>query len=333
MLLSERRAGRRLLNLAFGVVVSAGLGYLASKDVDWSELATRLREARPGYLVAALTVGALAALLKAVRWGVLLGGDPPIRLRVLFTTMMIGYLANNFLPARAGELVRVHLLQREAGVSRVTGLTTVIVERLVDAVFLLCLVAGVSLAVPIPMPIRQSIVAMAVVLAILTILLFALSRHGESWTRPMITRVQRCVPRFASKLGDVPARLVAGLGMMRRRRTGAVVLLMTVLIWMAEGFPVLLTMRSLNIGLSFTAALFLLAVISLSAILPAGPGAVGSYEFFAVLGLAPFGISGSRALGLALVLHVVNYCTVGALGLASLWMDGLKLKRPADFTV
>jgi len=316
-----------LLNLGVGFLVSVGLGFLAFRGVDWSALGTQLRGAQPGYLLAAVVVGAIAALLKAIRWGVLLGPNPHIRLKTLFTTMMIGYLANNFLPARAGELVRIHLLHRKTGVSRATGFATVIVERLTDALFLLCLVAAVSFVAPIPESIRQSILIVAIALVLLTLTLLAFSRNGELPLGRIISLIERIAPRPGSRLSHVPARFVAGLGVLRSGGKSGTVLLLTISIWFTEGIPVLLTMRSLRIGLSFPAALFLLAVISLLSIIPAAPGAAGSYEFFAVLGLAPYAITGNRALGLALVLHGVNYLTVGILGLASLWNDGLKPNR------
>ena len=46
----------------------------------------------------------------------------------------IGYLANNVLPARLGELVRSHALGEGEGISRTTVLGTVVVERIVDTV-------------------------------------------------------------------------------------------------------------------------------------------------------------------------------------------------------
>jgi uncharacterized membrane protein YbhN (UPF0104 family) len=69
----------------------------------------------------------------------------------------------------------------------------------------------------------------------------------------------------------------------------------------------------------------LVAVLSLSFVIPAAPGGLGTYEFFAVTALTPFAVQNSQSVGLALVLHAVAYMTSTALGLACLCTESLSL--------
>jgi hypothetical protein len=89
---------------------------------------------------------------------------------------------------------------------------------------------------------------------------------------------------------------------------------------------VIFIMAALHMDLPWLAALFVIAVISLSFVIPAAPGAMGTYEFFTVVALAPFTKDKSLALGLALVLHASMYLTSTALGLICLWGEGLSLR-------
>ena len=104
-------------------------------------------------------------------------------------------------------------------------------------------------------------------------------------------------------------------------------LLLTLVIWGIEAASVGLVIRSLHLSLPWIASLSVVVVLSLSFIIPAAPGAVGTYEFFAVVALSPFAMQNSQAVGLALVLHAVMYATSTALGLVCLWAESLSLRK------
>ena len=74
----------------------------------------------------------LAYLVRAWRWQFLLIGVGHIPLRSLWSSIMIGFMGNNILPARLGELLRAYSLGRSAGVSRSAALASVVVERILD---------------------------------------------------------------------------------------------------------------------------------------------------------------------------------------------------------
>ena len=67
--------------------------------------------------------------------------DRAIPYRRVLGYTYIGYLANNVLPARLGELVRSHSLGEKEGVARTTVLGTVVVERVVDTVMVVAIAA------------------------------------------------------------------------------------------------------------------------------------------------------------------------------------------------
>jgi uncharacterized protein (TIRG00374 family) len=122
-------------------------------------------------------------------------------------------------------------------------------------------------------------------------------------------------------------RFAEGLEVLRSMKQALQVLLLTVAVWLLEALAVTTVIAALNLSLPWIAALFLLVVLSLSFILPAAPGGVGTYEFFVVAAMVPFGLDSSRAIGLALVLHAIMYFTSGILGLACLWSESLSLRE------
>ena len=78
----------------------------------------------------------------------LLGGIKTINVRTLFPIVVIGYMANNILPFRLGELVRAYYLKNKEEVSTATALSTIFIERIMDGLALIVILIGSSVFVP-----------------------------------------------------------------------------------------------------------------------------------------------------------------------------------------
>jgi uncharacterized protein (TIRG00374 family) len=241
--------------------------------------------------------------------------------------MMIGYMANNVLPARMGELVRMYLLERRAGISKSMSAATIVLERIIDALVLFTIVGAISIFLPLTNLLLRSGVIAAVTFATAGIVLLLLAFKGGSAARQTARIVGAISENLGCKAQQLVGRFAEGLGALRSIRQALLVLLLTLTIWSVEAIAVTMVMRSLNLSLPWIAALFVLVVLSLSFILPAAPGGVGTYEFFVVAAMVPFALDSSRAVGLALVLHANMYVTSGVLGLACLWSESLSLRE------
>jgi uncharacterized protein (TIRG00374 family) len=196
----QPRTMRRLLSFALGLAVSVFFLYLALRGVNAGQLRRELQAARFTLLILAVAVGSITCIIRAVRWRVLLGKRQQATLRPLFTSMMIGYLANNLLPARAGELVRIYVLERRTGMSKSTSAATVILERLTDALVLLALIGVLSFFVPLPALIRDgSRIAAAGCLAVALFLLYIAAR-GHKLAYRLTHRVEAISPIIGQKL-------------------------------------------------------------------------------------------------------------------------------------
>lgn len=301
--------------------------YLAMRGTDIASVWQELRSASPVPLVLAMCVVAVSFWVRALRWGVLLGERQPVKVQFLFTSMMIGYLANNVLPARLGELVRIYVFHRKAGISKSKVAATVVLERLMDVLVLLALIGVLSFFLPLPPVIRSGSRMAAVICVALGMLLFFLALRGRGPARVAAQTVGWLSDSMGQKVQGTLERFVDGLSALRSGKQGLVALMLILGIWGMETISVGLIMRSLHLHLPWIASLFVLVVVSLSFAIPAGPGSVGTYEFFAVTALTPFAVDGSKALGLALVLHTVGYAMTSAVGLACLWTESLSLQE------
>ena len=137
-----RGTGRAVLGIAISVVALA----LVFRTVDVPAAMDVLRTAQPQWiaLLVAFVIGDI--LLRAVRWRVLLSPVAAVPFGTMLASLLVGYLANNILPARLGEVVRSHDLGTRTGLSRPTILGTIVVERVVDTVVVVA-IASIAILV------------------------------------------------------------------------------------------------------------------------------------------------------------------------------------------
>ena len=133
---------KRTAVLIVGLLISAIALYFAIRDTDGRQLLSTLADAKPVYAIPFLVLLFAFYLLKLFRWQILLT-VPPIRpaLAALAGPMTIGFAANNLLPFRVGEVIRVILGARSASISRSTILGSLVLERLFDVIAILLLSA------------------------------------------------------------------------------------------------------------------------------------------------------------------------------------------------
>src|SRR5262249_59679685 len=106
--------------------------------------------------------------MRAGRWYYLF--PPGSRPSHLFNALMIGYMGNNVLPLRAGEVVRALVVSRR-GQRFWTVLATIVVERVLDGLAVGLIVAALFVAVPIPASLRwPAVIFLAADLAAMAVL-------------------------------------------------------------------------------------------------------------------------------------------------------------------
>jgi uncharacterized protein (TIRG00374 family) len=249
-----------------------------------------------------------------------------ISTQAAFSALMIGYLVNNLLPARLGELARAYVLRQDEGVSASFSLATIVVERILDM-----LVIMACLVIPLPFfsysaPMKRVTVLGWVILGIAVIILALVIR----WEQAMVSLAVRAVGRFSTRLAESVAGIlgnfIAGMRSLQGRLL-APVFVLSILAWLSSAAALHLASLAMDIPIPFGGALFTTALLGISMMIPASPGALGTYEFFAVSGLAFFGVKRAPAISLSLLLHMLQYVLTTGLGLISLWSRGLSLQR------
>jgi uncharacterized protein (TIRG00374 family) len=304
--------------------------WLSIRNVNLDQLGTALRDANYVFLLPAAACSALAYLLRAARWHVTLSPVKEIPTRRLFPVTMIGFAANNVLPARIGEVVRAYVLGSREGISRSTALGTVLAERVFDGLTLIVLMIVAFLVYPLPGDDRR-----LQFVAVSAVVIFGLAGIGivllVLWPGPMMRLVRlvtRVLPgRLRERALGLLETFFEGLSTVRSASMLARIALLSLGVWLLEGGAFAAVLRAFSLGLDsrewLAAALFLLIFVNLGIMVPSAPGYIGTYQFFATLALGAFHVSASNALGLAIIAHATQYVLICSLGLISLFQLGL----------
>ena len=293
--------------IVLGLVVSAVFGYLAVRDVRPSETWQALASSEYVWLIPGTILFAVAFLIRAVRWQSLFAPTRRPPLRPVVESLFVGYLANNLLPARAGEAARVVALNKLARTSVAEATATILIERAYDVLSLLLLLFVMLPWLPHIGWLQTAAVLALVVLLVLALVALVFIRYGERPLRFAFRPLARLpfVPK--ESVTRAPANFLHGLAGLLNLRVGLVAFGLTTISWMVLGVSFWCVMRAFHLGLSPLAGLLVVIGIGLAMILPSSPAALGVFEGATVLVLSAYSINSSEALSYALVLHAMNF--------------------------
>ena len=133
---------RNLVYASLGMAVGGLMLWLALSKVDINEVSQALERGRIGPMALAVFVYWASLAIRTARWQMILSGTVQLRYGQVGQALVVGYSVNNLLPARLGELFRADYLRRRFGVERAVALGSIVVERLMDGVFALLLLAS-----------------------------------------------------------------------------------------------------------------------------------------------------------------------------------------------
>ncbi len=303
-----------LLRGTIGIAVSVIAIWILVHSVDVGQAFEVLRTASPAWIGLMLVTATIDIASRGARWRALLAPVAPLPYRRVLGYTYVGYLANNVLPARLGELYRSHALGEGEGVSRTTVLGTVVVERVVDTAMV---VAIASLSVLVLG--ASGVIGTAVVLGLVfvVVLVVALGLGIAAHRLPGADRVAAIIARRPQIL-ELGRRLREGLAVAGKPRTLIAALLFSALAWAASTATFLAAGQAVDVHLSLAQAALLCSGVALVTIVPSGPGYLGTFEL-TVVGIASgFGVSSDSAFALGLLVHLMILATTSIGGVVAL---------------
>ncbi len=271
-------------------------------------------------------LGIVAAFrFRALRWQLLLRPVHRLPYGQLRDVLLTGFMVNNVLPARAGELARPMVLWKLTGTSRRATLTTVAMERLFDVAMLIGMLSLLGLLFPVPAWTQGLGAVTTALLAGLTVGVIWMAFHHESLFRVAGIFLFFIPAQARERLFGFMERFVDGTRSLRDPRLTAGVLLCTIVVWALETAVYLLVLRGLGLDLPAWSAALVVVVANFGIAAPSAPGYVGTFDAACSGAVVALGGEPTQAVSFALVLHILLYVVVTGNGLIAMWRLELKL--------
>jgi glycosyltransferase 2 family protein len=316
---------RRALPAALAIIVSVGLLAWALRDVSLEAVLQHIAAAKAGPLIAAVIIATSTFPLRLIRWRLLLRDErgQPYPLAPLWHAIALGFMANNVLPLRAGELVRSYTAARLAPARFTTVFSSVAVERIFDALTVVALLTLALLTSNLPASVRvggtsvANLARAAGIVGMLALLVAGVVVAAPLAAERVIRRLLNHT-RFADRIVDLIEGVRHGLAVLRSPSRLAGVIVWSLVLWLVNGLAFYVAFAAFDIPVGYTGALLLQGLLVLGISVPSTPGFFGPFEAVIVAALALYGVPSSLAFSYAIAFHLTTFIPITLLGLWSL---------------
>lgn len=296
------------------------------------------------FLTVAIYIGGY--YIRAGRWHHLLKHIKPIRPSELFPYLVMGFMFNNVLPARAGEFLRGYLTGTRKGVSKMSTFATVMVERVFDGMVMIGFfiigytafhfITKQSEVAPInifglQLGIRDAVLGFAVAGSVLFVGIFVfmfLLLYKREATTAFIHKIMSVFPAaIRDKAGRFIDTFINGLGVLGNAKDVLIVFGLSAAAWTVEVFTYWLMGKAMNLEISILLLCLIMAVANFAIMMPSTPGGVGPFEFFGVGIMLLFAYPKEEAAAYVFIVHMMILIPIIILGLIFMFSEGLNFTK------
>jgi len=285
--------------------------WLALRQVQIDQFKDAIANAEGKWIGLALLCFSLDVASRIFRWKLLLNNIAGLTVRQVAVALICGYMVNNLLPARLGELYRADFIKRRYGISRTMVLGTIFFERLMDATAVsIALIVGLVLAWFLGLS-NSPILNMVAIAAISGLLVLAFI---TIYISQFMSFINRFLPNKLHRFGDDFSSSVATI----RSGNIAIPVGQTIIVYLFEFLTLYMILRAVGIDVGITVTLITLGAIVLSTLLPTAPGYIGSMQLAFIVSLRPFDISAHHAFAAATIFQIFIFGSIVCAGIAIL---------------
>lgn len=314
--------------LILGLLISMVFLYFAFKDVSWGDFLHFILGIQYQWLIPAAISVIASFIVRAIRWKMLVAPIQKVTFDNTFSATMIGYMGNNVLPFRLGDLLRAFAFSKDTGIRKSTTLASLLLERILDLLTTLMALGLVLVYFP-HFPLWATRVGYAALMIVAGLITFTILmqfkneyilRFAKFILKPMPDKWNSTVAKKLISFSD-------GLQVVSQYKKYFGLLLVSMLHWPVYISTVWFTFQAFNFSYGIIEAFVVLVFITFAVAIPSAPGYVGTFHGLVVASMALFGLAGDSARAFAVVLHAINYVPVTLVGLYYFWKRQITLKE------
>lgn len=307
---------RRIPLITLGLLTSVAAVTWAAKGIEWQRLAVVLAGVPAWVPLAAGAAYLFSFVPRAYRSKWMLAGAGPVPLPLAHAgeAQVMGYAANNVLPLRLGEFVRVFALHKLARLPRFTGLASLLAERILDGLMVVLILGGTVIWFAShgthfgQTAVKPLLYGGAALFAAAVIALIALA----SMIRWITDLSGRLLP---PRLHTAVQNTLNALAFFRDPKRALGVVTLSALVWLVEGSAFVLVIAGLGVKEPWMTGYFMLAIVNLGILLPSAPGYVGVFQACGILAFQVLGLPREQGLAASLLIHICQFLPITVIGL------------------
>lgn len=316
-----------LNNKTFGIIISILFLFLIFNNININNVIESMKSFNIYYAIPAVIIYALSYIVRSMRWKKLLSVSKDIHFISVLKALYIGYMANNLLPARMGELYRAHIIGTDQNIKRSGALASIIVERIFDGLILfIMLLVLVSFFYQTPILMNICITTGCIFLGSFIIIII-ISNSAE--------RKYCFIPALCNKLPIKTQEFIEtktksfmnGLGVLTSINTLIFILFTSIAAWFFEWATMYVIISGFSLPEFITplTIAFLVVLVAFSTMIPSGPAFIGPYQYAFILALSLSLVPHNSAIAIAVTTQFIMMAPVIIIGMILLWKSHLKL--------
>ncbi|MDR3111936.1 MAG: flippase-like domain-containing protein [Elusimicrobiota bacterium] len=304
-----------LVEIILGVFFGAVFTYLTLRQVNLNNFLKLMQSVNCSVLALSGLVYILCYVLRSVRFCFIILPIKKTKLLANFPYTVIGFLINNVLPLRLGEVVRANITGKQMGIPRSSILAAIIIERVFDITTFIFFFFAIIFLVPLTIP-KFLLKSFGVLLSIVILCIIVL---------PVVITLQKKTLKIIRNFAFVPTKVkrficlifskfINGLSVLKKPSIVFKVFVLSLLIWLAESFFFLAVASSCGVSVSILGAAFTIIVVGIGTIIPTTPGLLGTFEFMGITALQILSIDKDPALASIVTYHLLEILLIVLLG-------------------
>lgn len=332
---------KNAFRLTLGILLAVLLLWLATRGVDSAELLSAMTHAKPVPLVLVVLLTVLMYVIRAMRWRLLFPALQKAPILDLFGITNIGFMAGLFIP-RAGEVLRPYLASRRYGVGVSAGLASILLERLIDLITVLSLLALYMFVLPRPAAERSDALmttlragaGLAFAVAIAGMAFLAALRVEGGPARRLLDWSLGLLPvKIGIQIRGLVSSFISGLDVFGSSPAQwARLIAESFALWVLIGGIIHLNSIAFGFEIPFHTSFLIIAFLTVGVAIPT-PGMVGGFHASYTLALtAIYGMDQGQAVAAGAMLHALQNLPVLVLGIAFLGREGLSFRSMRKIT-
>lgn len=318
---------KTIIQVIIGIIISIICLYFAFRGINIKESIEIVKNINILYFTTSLILSILIIALRGLRWECFIPLKKTIKKRTIVMATYIGYMGNNILPAKLGEVARAYILGVKEDVSKSALIASVVTERLFDVI-----TGGIILTISVifipnlPKTVTYAAIALFVLsMSGFLVLMFLVWKR--EFAHKFFHKIFGILPKnIGDKLIEFSCNFIDGIGLKNDPKHIFLIFFYTFLYLIGQMLTIGLLLMSFGIETSPIISLYVFAIGGFGFAVPSAPSGIGPFEWAIIFGLSLIGVEKTIAAPYALVYHMMGIVPIVIIGFIFLFMLGIDLK-------